>query len=178
LQWHSSQQDSSARTIRREKKRIRAEIEALMWRYTRALDTSDGTTYAATYTTDGQFKAGATATSGREALKKMVDGLRATGEQTRPPLYHMEANSWIEFVDKDHARHHAYYLTVSGAGAQNEPPRIACCRPQCRPPRARERQVVDQAARRRTAELRTTNETCGRSRSAHQTSRDVILTEM
>ena len=22
---------------------------------------------------------------------------------------------WIEFVDKDHARDHAYYLTVSGA---------------------------------------------------------------
>jgi len=113
-------QDNSAR-----EEKDRAEIEALMWRYTRALDTSDGTTYAATYTTDGQFKAGATATSGREALKKMVDGLRATSEQARPPLYHMEANSWIEFVDKDHARHHAYYLTVSGAGAQNEPPRIA-----------------------------------------------------
>ena len=24
-------------------------------------------------------------------------------------------NHWIEFVDKDHARYHAYYLTVSGA---------------------------------------------------------------
>ena len=44
-------QDNSAR-----EEKDRAEIEALMWRYTRALDTSDGTTYAATYTTDGQFK--------------------------------------------------------------------------------------------------------------------------
>ncbi len=102
----------------------RAEIEALMWRYTRALDTGDGTTYAATYTADGQFGAGTNATKGREALKKMVDGLRDP-QAPRPPLYHMEANSWLEFVDKDHARHHAYYLTVSGAGAQNEPPRIA-----------------------------------------------------
>src|SRR6476659_4108012 len=109
-------QDSSAR------EKDRAEIEELMWRYTRALDTGDGTTYASTYTVDGQFGAGANATKGREALKKMVDALRenqaaaeAKGEARRPPLDHMEANSWIEFVDKDHARYHAYYLTVSGA---------------------------------------------------------------
>jgi len=31
--------------------RDRADIEDLMWRYTRALDTSDGDAYAATYTT-------------------------------------------------------------------------------------------------------------------------------
>ena len=119
-------QDNSAREAK-----DRAEIEELMWRYTRALDTGDGTAYAATYTVDGQFGAGANATKGREALKKMVDALRegqaaaaAKGEPARPPLYHMNANYWIEFVDKDHARHHAYYLTVSGAAGQNNPPRI------------------------------------------------------
>ncbi|MBI2150171.1 MAG: nuclear transport factor 2 family protein [Acidobacteria bacterium] len=111
--------------------RDRAEIEALMWRYTRALDSGDGTTYASTYTVDGQFGSGANATKGREALKKMVDSLRegqaaaeAKGEPRRPPMYHMTANSWIEFVDKDHARHHAYYLTVTGAAGQNVPARI------------------------------------------------------
>jgi hypothetical protein len=120
-------QDNSAREAK-----DRAEIEELMWRYTRALDTGDGTTYAAAYTVDGQFVAGTSATKGREALKKMVDALKeqreaakAKGEPARPPLYHMEANSWIEFIDKDHARYHAYYLTVSGAGGPNEPPRIA-----------------------------------------------------
>jgi hypothetical protein len=119
-------QDNSTREAK-----DRAEIEELMWRYTRALDTGDGASYAATYTVDGQFVAGANATKGREALKKMVDALKdqaaaakAKGE-TRPPLYHMEANSWIEFIDKDHARYHAYYLTVSGAGGANVPPRIA-----------------------------------------------------
>ena len=111
-------QDNSAR-----EEKDRAEIEALMWRYTRALDTGDGSTYAATYTVDGQFGAGTNATKGREALKKMVDGLRDQ-QAARPPLYHMEANSWIEFVDKDHARHHAYYLTVTGAAGQSAPPRI------------------------------------------------------
>jgi hypothetical protein len=37
----------------------------------------------------------------------------------------METNTWIEFVDKDHARYHSYYLTVSGAAGQANPPRIA-----------------------------------------------------
>jgi hypothetical protein len=114
-------QDNSAREAK-----DRAEIEELMWRYTRALDTGDGTTYAATYTVDGEFRAGTTSTKGTEALKKMVDALKPQpGAPARAPLYHMEANKWIEFIDKDHARHHAYYLTVSGAGAANEPPRIA-----------------------------------------------------
>ena len=36
----------------------------------------------------------------------------------------METNTWIEFVDKDHAHHHAYYITVSGAGPDNAQPRI------------------------------------------------------
>ena len=114
-------QDNSAREAK-----DRAEIEALMWRYARALDTGDGAAYAATYTPDGQFGAGANATKGREALKKMVDALKPQpGAPARAPLYHMEANSWIEFIDKDHARHHAYYLTVSAAGPENAPPRIA-----------------------------------------------------
>ena len=119
-------QDNSAR------EKDRAEIEELMWRYARALDSNDGTAYAATYTVDGQFGTGANATKGREALKKMVDALKtraeeakAKGEPARPPLYHMEANTWIEFIDKDHARYHAYYLTVTGAGGPNVPPRVA-----------------------------------------------------
>ena len=112
-------QDNSAR------EKDRAEIEELMWRYTRALDTGDGTTYAATYTVDGEFRAGASSTRGTEALKKMVDALKPQpGAAARAPLYHMETNTWIEFVDKDHARHHAYYITVSGAGPDNAQPRI------------------------------------------------------
>jgi len=79
-------QDNAAREAK-----DRAEIEELMWRYTRALDTGDGATYAATYTVDGQFGAGANATKGREALKKMVDALKeqeaaakAKGEPAHP----------------------------------------------------------------------------------------------
>ena len=75
-----------------------------MWKYTRALDKGDGPTYASTYTVDGQFGSGANATKGREALSKLVVRQPAAGEPARAPLYHMELNHWIEFVDKDHAR--------------------------------------------------------------------------
>jgi hypothetical protein len=64
------------------------------------------------------------ATKGREALSKLVVRQPAAGEPARAPLYHMELNHWIEFVDKDHARYHAYYLTVSGALGRETPPRI------------------------------------------------------
>ena len=94
--------------------RDRHEIEALMWKYTRALDKGDGATYASTYTGDGQFGTGA----------KLVVRQPAAGEPARAPLFHMELNHWIEFVDKDHARYHAYYLTVSGAMGRETPPRI------------------------------------------------------
>jgi uncharacterized protein (TIGR02246 family) len=112
-------QDNSAR------EKDRAEIEELMWRYTRALDTGDGEAYASTYTVDGQFGTGANATKGREALKKLGETLKPKpGAPARAPLYHMETNQWIEFIDKDHANHHAYYITVTGAGPDKAPPGI------------------------------------------------------
>jgi hypothetical protein len=112
-------EDNTARETR-----DRHEIEALMWKYTRALDQGDGATYASTYTVDGQFGTGANASKGREALSKLVVRQPAAGEPARPPLYHMELNHWIEFVDKDDARYHAYYLTVAGATGREMPARI------------------------------------------------------
>jgi uncharacterized protein (TIGR02246 family) len=111
--------------------RDRAQIEDLMWRYTRALDTNNGEAYAAAYTPDGQFSAGTNATKGREALRKMVDDLRvraaeakAKGE-VRPPMYHMTANERITFTDNDHARIEAYYITAMAAAGPNTPLRVA-----------------------------------------------------
>ena len=51
-------EDNTARETR-----DRHEIEALMWKYTRALDKGDGATYASTYTADGQFGNGTNATN-------------------------------------------------------------------------------------------------------------------
>lgn len=110
----------------------RAEIEKLMWQYARALDTYDADAYAATYAPDGQFGAGANATKGRDALKKMITDLRnnsaaqeAKSGQKRPAMYHATLNHYLEFIDKDHAILRAYYMTSFAAETQGGAPRIA-----------------------------------------------------
>ena len=109
----------------------RAQIEKLMWQYIRALDTGNAEAYAAAFTPDGQFGSGANATKGRDALKKMISDFRKrtadneakTGVK-RPPMYHVIANSYLQFVDKDHARLEAYWMTVSAAAGANNPSRV------------------------------------------------------
>ena len=111
--------------------RDRADIEALMWRYVRALDSLDADAYASAYTADGQFGAGPNATRGHAALKQMVLDLRssreeraANGEQV-PPMYHVIANSRIEFIGENRARFHSYWMTVFGPAGQGTRPNVA-----------------------------------------------------
>jgi len=99
----------------------RAEIEALVWRYVRALDSFDAEAYAAVFTEDGQFGTGANATRGREALKAMVSGLAEARTAESPAMYHVIANHSIEFIDADTARYHSYWMTVFGAAAGGQP---------------------------------------------------------
>jgi len=110
----------------------RLQIEKLMWQYSRALDTENADAYAAVYTPDGQFGSGANAVKGQDALKKMIADLRqrsaddeAKTGQKRPPMYHMEMNTYIEMVDKDHARVEGYWETVFAAQGPNVPVRVA-----------------------------------------------------
>jgi 3-phenylpropionate/cinnamic acid dioxygenase small subunit len=105
-------QDNAAREAR-----DRNEIEALMWRYTRALDTANAEAYAAAYTPDGQFKMVAD-------IKERQTAAAAKG-QPSAPMYHMTMNHQLTFVDKDHARIEAYWQTVFGAQGQNTPVRVA-----------------------------------------------------
>jgi len=109
----------------------RLQIEKLMWQYTRALDSLNADAYAATYTADGQFGAGANAVKGHDALHKMISDLRkgnaeaeAKGEK-RPAMYHMEMNTYIEMVDKDHARVEGYWQTVFAGQGPTVPVRVA-----------------------------------------------------
>jgi hypothetical protein len=109
----------------------RVQIEKLMWDYTRALDTLDGDAYAATYAPDGQFGSGTNAAKGHDALKKMITDLHqrnadseAKGEK-RPAMYRMSANSYLEFIDKDHARMQDYWMTVFAGTGPNVPVRVA-----------------------------------------------------
>jgi hypothetical protein len=109
----------------------RHEIEALMWRYARALDTFNADAYASCYTPDGQFGAGANPTKGADALKKMISDLKANrekreqGGEAQPPMYHMEMNTYVEFSAKDRARHHSYWQTVFGAVGRGGQVRVA-----------------------------------------------------
>jgi len=126
---YSQKQPSNDQVLR--EARDRAEIEDLMWRYARALDTGNGDAYAAAYTPDGQFGTGANATKGTEALKRLAGGQPRTpapgaaAAPARPPLYHMHANHAITFIDKDHARIDAYHITVAAGSGRETPPRVA-----------------------------------------------------
>jgi hypothetical protein len=109
----------------------RAQIEKLMWNYVRALDTANADAYAAAYTPDGQFGSGANAVKGAEALKKMINDFKQrTAEnesktgQKRPAMYHVLCNSYLRFIDKDHAHMEAYWMTVAAAGGASMPSRV------------------------------------------------------
>jgi len=109
----------------------RIAIEDLMWRYARALDSSDATAYAAVYTEDGQFASGANVTRGRAALHKMVADLKqartdreAKGEPKRPGTLHMVTNHSITFQDADHATYNAYWVTMFTALGPDTPARV------------------------------------------------------
>jgi|SRR5579862_1832839 len=101
----------------------RAQIENLMWKYSRALYTQDPDAYAALYTLDGQFGTGDRAVKGREALKKMIVNLkgRLAGQQ---PVYVMDVNTYLEFPDRDHAHLEAYWLEASPRTGANVPARF------------------------------------------------------
>ena len=110
----------------------RAEIEKLMWQYARALDTENADAYVATYTEDGQFGAGPTATKGHPALHKLIADLRQRNAEAesksgkkRPAMYHTSMNPYLEFVDQDHAILRAYWTTIFAGDAPNAPARIA-----------------------------------------------------
>jgi hypothetical protein len=101
----------------------RAQIEKVMWNYSRALYTQNPDAYAALYAPDGQFGTGPRAVQGREALKKMIVDLkqREAGQQ---PVYVMDLNSYVEFPDRDHAHMEAYWLEVSPRIGPNVPARV------------------------------------------------------
>lgn len=92
----------------------REAIDELMWRYARALDTANADAYAACYTEDGQFGVGDNAAKGRVALHDMIARF-ASNPNGPPQLLHMTADTWIEFIDDTHAKHHSYWLTMRKA---------------------------------------------------------------
>jgi len=102
----------------------RAAIEALMWRYVRALDSMDADGYAAVFTEDGKFKSGSTQHQGRAEMKEMIAGLKKTRDERSAagtpsaPMYHVIANHQITFTGPNEARYDSYWMTVFGAEGQ------------------------------------------------------------
>jgi uncharacterized protein (TIGR02246 family) len=109
----------------------RAAIEALMWRYVRALDSLDPEGYAGVFTEDGTFGSGGQARKGRADLAKMVADLkkgrddRAAAGQPSAPMYHVIANHQVTFTGPNEARYDSYWMTVFGAVGTDTPPRVA-----------------------------------------------------
>jgi uncharacterized protein (TIGR02246 family) len=108
----------------------RAQIEQLMWNYVSAIDHWNPDAYAQVFTPDGAFIAGPTPTRGREALRNMVVGLKKSQDDRRAKgqvigaMHHVMSNQQIEFVDRDHARVHYYWMTVF-AGPPVAPPALS-----------------------------------------------------
>ncbi|MEL1250791.1 nuclear transport factor 2 family protein [Aurantiacibacter gilvus] len=106
--------------------RDRAEIEALMWNYVRAIDSWDADAYAAVFTEDGSFGN----TVGRDALRDMVSGMAAgraeraeAGEEVLP-LHHVMSNQSIEFLSPSVAVVNYYWQTVSRGSPGGPAPRM------------------------------------------------------
>ncbi len=101
----------------------RAEIQALMWRYERALDTLDVDAYVAVFTEDAQFGNA----KGREGIRALIAGVKAAREKnTEPgkpvtPTYQSVTNMNIEFVNETRAVINGYYMALLGT----QPPRVA-----------------------------------------------------
>lgn len=109
----------------------RAAIEALMWRYVRALDSMDADGYAAVFTEDGTFGSGNTQRKGRADLRAMVADLKKGRDEREAagtpsaPMYHVIANHQITFTGPNEARYDSYWMTVFGAAGRDTPPRVA-----------------------------------------------------
>lgn len=104
----------------------RAEIQALMWRYERALDTLDVDAYVAVFTEDAVFGNA----KGREGIRALIAGVKAAREKGaepgKPPVqtYQSITNMTIEFQSENRAKVEGYFMAILAA-TDSSPPRIA-----------------------------------------------------
>jgi uncharacterized protein (TIGR02246 family) len=89
----------------------RVAIEALMWRYIRALDTLDEDTYAALFTPDGSIRSRVSEEHGTAEIKKMITDQK-TGPTPPRATYHVIGQHAIQFMGRDQARVDAYWMAT------------------------------------------------------------------
>ena len=93
------------------------EIQNLIARYVRALDTRDPDLYAGVFTADAVFDVAGSVRHGRAEIRAIVEGLIASRQSQvadNPPaeLYHVVVNSEIDLESATQAHHRAYWQTV------------------------------------------------------------------
>jgi uncharacterized protein (TIGR02246 family) len=105
----------------------RQAIETTLVRYSTGLDTFDADIYASVFTEDAEFSMEGKVFRGRDEIRKIVADMKASREERRtdkdpandPPLimHHVMTNAVIDITGADTARHHCYWMTVSGGPA-------------------------------------------------------------
>jgi 3-phenylpropionate/cinnamic acid dioxygenase small subunit len=102
----------------------RQAIETTLVRYSTGLDTFDADVYASAFTADAEFTMEDKVYRGRDEIRAIVADMKvdrakrsadADPKNDPPPImHHVMTNAVIDIVSADVARHHAYWMTVSG----------------------------------------------------------------
>jgi 3-phenylpropionate/cinnamic acid dioxygenase small subunit len=102
----------------------RQAIETTLVRYSTGLDTFDPEVYASAFTEDAEFTMEGKVFRGRDEIKKIIIDMKAGRAQRAadsdpdndppPIMHHVMTNAVIDIVSADTARHHCYWMTVSG----------------------------------------------------------------
>jgi len=107
----------------------RQAIETTLVRYSTGLDTFDADVYASTFTEDAEFMMEGKVFRGRDEIKKIITDMKASraarladkdpANDPPPIMHHVMSNAVIDIVGADSARHHCYWMTVSGGPELN-----------------------------------------------------------
>jgi len=102
----------------------RQAIETTLVRYSTGLDTFDPDIYASVFTDDAEFSMQGKVYRGRDEIRSIITDMQASrakraadpDPKNHPPpiMHHVMTNAVIDIDSADHARHHCYWMTVSG----------------------------------------------------------------
>ena len=105
----------------------RQAIETTLVRYSTGLDTFDADVYASVFTEDAEFTMEGKVYRGRDEIRNIITGMKAGREERKadkdpandppPIMHHVMTNAVIDITSADTARHHCYWMTVSGGPA-------------------------------------------------------------
>jgi 3-phenylpropionate/cinnamic acid dioxygenase small subunit len=107
----------------------RQAIETTLVRYSTGLDTFDADIYASVFTEDAEFSMEGKVYRGRDEIRQIITGMKASraerladkdpANDPPPIMHHVMSNAVIDITSADTARHHCYWMTVSGGPELN-----------------------------------------------------------